>query len=79
MTFKGIWEILDVPFTSFIKNKLFSTTIGSISYLVTPETPSSYTHILMAQNGKPKERKKRENKSNTDLFPRSRWYFLTLS
>ncbi|KAI7896999.1 uncharacterized protein EV154DRAFT_580515, partial [Mucor mucedo] len=24
---------------------------GSISYLVTPETPSSYTHILMAQNG----------------------------
>lgn len=56
MTFKGIWEILYVSFTSFIKNKLFFIQQkGSISYLVTPETPSSYTHILMAQDGKQKK------------------------
>lgn len=42
--------ILYIPFISFIK---INTTKGSISYLVTPETSSSsYTHILMAQDGK---------------------------
>lgn len=48
-------RILYVPFISFIKKK--TSTKGSISYLVTPETPSFYTHILMAQDGKKKSRK----------------------